>query len=349
MAEFGFPQDDFKFPKVPDLTKWIIPAVIGILLVGGLSSAFYTVPADSVGVVQRFGQYVRITQPGLRMKIPFGIETVKKVQILHIFKEEFGFRTLKAGVRTIYADDRYDRRGYGIDDRMGYAPGSFLAESMILTGDLNIAVVEFIIQYQIADPKKYLFNVRDQRATIRTMAEAAIRLVVGDRDINEVLTVGRESIRTEAKKELQVLLDRLDTGIQITNLVLQDVNPPDEVKPSFNEVNEAKQEMEKTVNQAWESYNRVIPKAKGEALQTLRQAEGYATERVNRAKGDAQNFLVTWEAYKLAEDVTRRRLFLETMRDVLPNIKNKYIVDEDEKGILPLLSLSRPARGGEAS
>ncbi|MBI4397981.1 MAG: FtsH protease activity modulator HflK [Candidatus Omnitrophica bacterium] len=347
MAEFQFPQSDFQMPNIPNLNKWIAPAVIGILLIGALTSSFYTVPADSVGVVQRFGKYVRMTPPGLRFKIPFGVETVKKVKTLHVYKEEFGFQTLQAGVRTIYAESRFQRRGFGMEDRMGFPPGSFLPESMMLTGDLNIAVVEFIIQYRIADPIKYLFNVRDQNATIRTMAEAAVRLVVGDRNINEVLTIGREEIRIEAQRELQILLDRLDTGIQVTNLVLQDVNPPDEVKPSFNEVNEAKQEMEKTVNQAWESYNRVIPRAKGEATQTIRQAEGYATERVNRAKGDAQNFLITWEAYTLAEDVTRRRLYLETMRDVLPQIKNKFIVDEEEKGILPLLSLTRAAQGGE--
>ncbi|MBI4970822.1 MAG: FtsH protease activity modulator HflK [Candidatus Omnitrophica bacterium] len=340
MADMNFPQDDFQFPKFPDISRWIFPAIVGILVIGAMSSSFYTVEPDSVGVVQRFGKYVRTTQPGLRMKIPFGVETVKKVRVLHVFKEEFGFRTVKAGVRTIYAGRR-EPGDYDMEDRMGFPPGSFLSESMMLTGDLNIAVVEFIIQFRIADPLKFVFNVRDMNVTIRNMAEAAIRLVVGDRTINEVLTLGREEIRTEAKKELQALLDRLDTGIQVTNLVLQDVNPPDEVKPSFNEVNEAKQEMEKAVNQAWENYNRIIPKAKGEASKTIRQAEGYAVERVNNAKGEAQNFQLNWEAYQLAKDVTRRRLYLEAMRAVLPGIKNKFIVDEKEQGILPLLSLNK--------
>lgn len=355
MGEINFPKpEDFEFPKIPNVKRWIAPVAGALILFAGLSGSFYTVEPDSVGVVLRFGKYVRTTQPGLRWKIPFGVEEVRKVQVTHVFKEEFGFRTVKAGVRSVYAGRRESLDSYlresEMGDRMGFPTGSFLPESMMLTGDLNIAVVEFIIQFRVKDPIKFVFNVRDMNATIRSMAEAAMRLVVGDRNVTEVLTYGREEIRMEAKRLLQELLDRLDTGVQITNLVLQDVNPPDEVKPSFNEVNEAKQEMEKSINQAWEDYNRSVPRAKGEAQKIIRQAEGYALDRVNRSQGDAQKFLLTWEAYQLAQDVTRRRLYLETMRDVLPGIEHKYIVDEDEKSILPLLQLSpEKSKGGEVS
>jgi len=349
MSEINIPNsDEFKMPQMPNFRGWLGPVIGLILIFAAASTSFYTVAADSQGVVLRFGKYVRTTQPGLHFKLPFGAETVKKVRVTHVFKEEFGFRTVRAGVRTVYAGTQ--RAGFGRSGSagsMGFPPGSFLTESMMLTGDLNMAVVEFIVQYRIKDPVQFLFNVRDTSATIRAMTEAAMRSVVGDRMVNEVLTAGREEIRIKAKEELQQLLDRLNTGIQITNVVLQDVNPPDEVRPSFNEVNEARQEKEKTINQARQEYNRVVPKARGEAEQMIREAEGYALERVNEAKGDAKKFLLTWEAYSQAQDVTRRRLFLEMMNEVIPNVSQKYIVDESVKGVLPLLQLSGRSEGGK--
>lgn len=347
MADINIPNsDDFKMPQMPNLKGWLVPVILVFALFSVGSTAFYTVNPDSVGVTLRFGEYVRTTQPGLHWKIPFGIETVEKVRVTHVFKEEFGFRTVRTGVRTAYAGDQGGYSTRQNTGNMGFPRGSFLAESMMLSGDLNMAVVEFIVQYRIKDPVKYLFNVRDVSATIRAMAEAAMRSVVGDRIVNEVLTSGREEIRVQAQVELQELLDRLETGILISNVVLQDVNPPDEVRPSFNEVNEAKQEKEKTINQARQEYNRVVPRAKGEAEKVLREAEGYALDRVNRAQGDAAKFLLTWEAYNIAQDVTRRRLFIEMMNEVLPQVDHKFIVDEDEKGLVPLLQLAGKSLDG---
>jgi len=282
--------------------------VIGIILLIVLISALYSVEPDEEGVVKRFGKYVRTTQPGLHVKLPF-VETVDKVKVKHIFKEEFGFRTLRAGIKTIYA------------------PGNFSGESLMLTGDLNVAVVEWIVQYKIKNPLNYLFKVRDPRSTIRALSEAVMRQVVGDRSVDEVLTVGRIEVGQEAQKELQKILDAYETGVQIVMIKLKDVNPPDPVKPSFNEVNEAKQEKERMINEAWQAYNKVIPKAKGEAKKTISTAEGYAVDRVNKAMGEANRFVAIWEEYRKAEDVTRRRLYLETLSDILPRIGEKYIID----------------------
>ena len=215
----------------------------------------------------------------------------------------------------------------------------YLDESLMLTGDLNTAVVEWIVQFRVKDPVQFAFRIRNIRETIRNMSEAVTRLVVGDHTINEVLTSGREEIRKEVEKELQKVLDSYGAGVEILNVVLQDVNPPDEVKSSFNEVNEARQEKEKSVNQAWENYNHSVPKAKGEAQKTLQEAEGYALDRVNRAKGDADKFLLVWEAYRAAPEVTRRRLYLETLRGLLPELKEKIVIDESQKGILPFFNL----------
>ena len=346
--EMNFPPGS-PMNRLPDLRPWIFPLVAFILLLALLGTAFYQVDPDEMGVVQRFGRYVRTTPPGLRMKLPLGVETVKKVKVTHVFKEEFGFRTLQAGVRTLYDGREYQvelfSRSAGTSRRQQKGVGSnegnpYLDESLMLTGDLNTAVVEWIVQYRVKDPVQFAFRIRNIQETIRNMSEAVMRLVVGDHTLNEVLTAGREEIRKQVEKELQEVLDSYQVGVEILNVVLQDVNPPDEVKPSFNEVNEARQEKEKSINQAWEGYNRVVPKAKGEAEKTIREAEGYALDRVNRAKGDAEKFLPVWEAYRAAPEVTRRRLYLETLRDVLPQLKEKILIDESQKGILPLLNLS---------
>jgi membrane protease subunit HflK len=279
--------------------------------------------------------------PGLHLKLPFTIETVTKVRVTHVFKEEFGFKTLRSGSRT-GSDFDMSRRGAYIED-------PFLAESLMLTGDLNIAVVEWIVQYKIQDPVKYLFRMRNVENTLRSMSEAVMRQVVGDYDINQVLTQGRENIRIEAQEKLQVLLDKFDAGIVIDRLLLQNVTPPEEVKPSFNAVNEARQEKDKLINQAWQAYNQIIPRAKGEALQQIREAEGYATERVNRAKGEAAKFSSVLKEYEKAKDVTRRRLYLETINQALPQVSNRAVVDQDIKGVLPFLNLSEKKTGHEES
>lgn len=218
----------------------------------------------------------------------------------------------------------------------------------MLTGDLNVAVVEWIVQYRVKDPVQFAFRIRDPRETIRNMSEAVMRLVIGDHTINEVLTAGREEIQIDAEKKLQEVLDSYQSGIQILNVILQDVTPPDEVKPSFNEVNEARQEKEKLINQAWEEYNRVIPRAKGEALQVIRGSEGYAIDRTNRAKGDAERFLLTLEAYKQAPVVTKKRLYLEMAQKVMPSFEQKWLLDDSQKGILPLMNLSAEKGGTES-
>ncbi|MCD6257294.1 FtsH protease activity modulator HflK [Candidatus Aerophobetes bacterium] len=314
-------EEDFRinsprnFPR-----KWIGLIILGIIILVVLFSTFYAVGPDEVGVIKRFGRYMRITDPGLHIKIPFA-ESVTKVKVKRIFKEEFGFRTLQPGVRTVYTPDKWED------------------ESLMLTGDLNVAVVEWIVQYRIVDPYKYLFKVRDVRKTIRDISEVVMRMVVGDRSVDEVLTIGRMEAATQAQKKLQEILNFYDTGIKIVTVKLKDVNPPDPVKPSFNEVNEARQDRERFINEAWQAYNKVIPKAKGEAEKVIAEAEGYAIKRVNRAQGDANRFLAIWKEYKRAKDVTRKRMYIETLSKVLPKVGKIYVVDSEQKTLLPLLSL----------
>jgi membrane protease subunit HflK len=338
--------------NLPNFGPLVAPFLVVILVFSLLGTSFYQVEPDEMGVVQQFGRYDRTTAPGLRFKLPLGIETVLKVKVTHVFKEEFGFRTVQPGVRTIYEGRESEGTFFGGQQSAQRRPkeglwsetgNPFLDESLMLTGDLNTAVVEWIVQFRVKDPVQYAFRIRNIRETIRNMSEAMMRLVVGDYTINEVLTSGREEIRNRVEKELQVVLDSYGAGVEILNVVLQDVNPPDEVKPSFNEVNEARQEKEKSINQAWESYNKVVPKAKGEAEKAIREAEGYSLDRVNRAKGDGEKFNLVWEAYRLAPAVTRRRLYLETIRAVLPGLKEKIVIDASQKGILPLLNLSEKA------
>ncbi|MBN1781227.1 FtsH protease activity modulator HflK [bacterium] len=298
--------------------NWIVIGIAGLWLI---FSTIYTVGADEVGVIQRFGKYIRTTDPGLHTKISFGVETVKKVKVQRVFKQEFGFRTTQAGINTQYS--RQD----------------FTGESLMLTGDLNSAVVDWIVQYRIKDPVKYLFHVRNVVETLRDASESVMREVVGDHSVDEVIVLSRQDIEVLAQESTQNLLDEFETGIDIVTIKLQDVNPPKSVQPAFNEVNEARQEKERIINEALEAYNKVVPQAKGQAEQTIRQAEGYAVNRVNRAKGDAENFLAVWRAYNTAKDVTRRRLFLETMLDILPGMDKIYMIDEQQKGFIPLLQL----------
>jgi membrane protease subunit HflK len=300
---------------------WLIIVLVIIFFLA--TSCFYTVAVDEVGVIQRFGRYVRITQPGLNFKLPRGIEKVSKVKIRYVFKEEFGLRTIRAGVKTQYA-----------------AGSAYLNESLMLTGDLNVAVVPWIVQFRINDPYKYLFKVRDVRSTLRDLSESTMRLVVGDRSINEVIGK-REEIAEEAKKLLQKELDEAETGIYVVTIEMKKTNVPEPVQPSFNEVNQAVQEKERMIYQAREAYNKVIPAAKGNAEKTIRAAEGYALDRVNRAKGDAARFLSLYEEYAKAEDVSRRRLYLEAIQDIFPKMGNKYIVDANQKNLLPLLNLGK--------
>ena len=304
----------------------IFIVIAAVILAWIAFSSAYTVGVDEVGVIQRFGKYVRTTMPGLHFKLPRGIETLTKVKVKYVYTEEFGLRTLRAGVKTEYASGK-----------------RYLSESLMLTGDLNCAIVPWIVQFRIDDPYKFLFKVRNVRITLRDLSESSMRLVVGDRSVNEVISK-RKEIADEVKIELQKTLNDAETGIKLVNVELKKTNVPEPVQSSFNEVNQAVQEKEKLIYQAKEEYNKIIPKAKGEAEQTIKAAEGYALDRVNRAKGDASRFLSLFKEYVKAKDVTRRRLYLESMSVVLPKMGNKYVIDPEQKGLLPLLNLER---GGE--
>jgi membrane protease subunit HflK len=298
--------------------------VIGALVLIGVAIAFsvvFTIQPEEVGIVLRFGKYTRTADPGLNFKMPAPMEQVLKVPVQRQLKQEFGFATEQAGVRTRYSDR--DLR----------------SESLMLTGDLNVADVEWIAQYRVDDPFKYLFRVRNVTKTFRDMNEAVMRAVVGDRSVDEVITVGRLAIENEVKLKLQELCVRYETGIVVDQIVLQNVNPPDPVKPSFNEVNQAEQERERSINEARGEYNRVIPKAGGEAAQVIEQARGYAIDRVNRARGDAALFEEVYAAYRRAPEVTRRRIFLETMETIYPAMERKILLDNSLEGVLPLLQL----------
>jgi membrane protease subunit HflK len=261
-------------------------------------------------------------EPGLHLKFPFGVERVYPVPTQRKLKEEFGFRTVEAGVRTQFATRGYEE------------------ETLMLTGDLNIASVEWIVQYQIKDPVKYLFRVRNVRDTLRAASEAVMREVIGDRSVNEVLTTGRIEVGVAATTALQTVMNQYETGVDILLVQPQTITPPDPVKPSFNEVNQAEQESKRLINEAESEYQEAIPRARGEAQQLIQTAEGYAAERVNRAKGDGKRFVAIYQEYIKAKDVTRRRLYLETMREILPKVGRKIVIDEKAKNVLPLLELS---------
>jgi membrane protease subunit HflK len=319
--------------RVPPVRPRLIGMVfVGIVVLAVLFGTFYQVQPEAVGVVMRFGKFVRTSEPGLHVKVPF-LEGVQKVPVQRQLKHEFGFRTAEPAVRSRYSD------------------ANFTDESVMLTGDLNVAVVEWIVQYRVADPYRFLFKVRNLDDTFRAMTEAVMREVVGDRTVTEVLTVGRQEIETRVVEQLQALVTQYEMGIAVDQVVLQDVNPPDPVKPSWDAVNQAQQQRDRLINEARAEYNKVVPRAKGEAEQAILQAQGYSLDRVNRAQGDSARFKSLYEAYRRAPDVTRRRMHLETMERVLPQVGGKLFLDKDAKGILPLLPIERitgaaPRSGG---
>jgi len=314
-----FSRNNIRLPSV----WWIVGIVLLVIAINISRGSFYTIEKDEVGVVTRFGKYSRATSPGLHFKIPLGVENVYPVKVDYVYKEEFGFRTKTPGIRSEY------------DTNTDYSD-----ESLMLTGDLNVLDVEWIVRYKLRDPYAVLFHVRNYLKILRDVSESVVLKFIGDYTFNEVLTEKRTEINMLAKDEMQKILDSYGTGIQIVEVLLQDVNPPEPVKPAFNEVNAAKQEKEKMINEAWEVYNRQIPQAKGEALKVVSEAEGYAMERTNKAEGDAKRFLMLREEYDLAKDVTRKRLYLENLNVILEHAGKKYVVDSQEKGILPLLNLS---------
>lgn len=316
-----FDLKDFNLPKIN--IKAIIFAVIVMMVISLGYSFWFTVEPEEVGVVLRFGKYVRTVNPGLNFKLPFGIEKEYKVPVERQLKLEFGFRTNAPGVRTSYSATKYQE------------------ESLMLTGDLNAAEVEWIVQFRIKDPYQFLFRVRNAEQTFRDINEAIMRGIVGDRTVDEVITFGRQEIASSVGVKLQELCDQYELGIKVDQVVLQDVNAPAPVRPAFNEVNAAEQEKDKLINQAKSEYNKVIPKARGEAERTIEEAKGYALERVNQARGEAARFNSVYAEYVKAKDVTRQRIYLETMNDVMQNVGRKLITDEEATGILPLFQFDK--------
>ena len=318
------PQMDEVIDKIKKVKLPGGPIVVVVLILFALAAtSVYTVAQNEVGVVQFFGRYTRTTQPGLNFKLPLGIERVTKVNVREYQTEQFGVATT-----------RFDTRGRvrsGADN---------LSVALMLTGDLNVALVPWIVQFRVKDPYNYLFKVADVRRLLVDMSEATMRLVVGDRSINEVINA-RKEIADEAKILLQKELDQAEAGIQINTIELKKTNVPGPVQPSFNEVNQATQEKEQMIYQANEDYNKAIPAARGEAERTVKAAEGYALNRVNSAKGDVARFVAVYNEYVKAKDVTKRRLYLETLKELFPNMGPKYIVDSDQKNLLPLLNLGK--------
>lgn len=298
-------------------------ALLAVLLLITVWTASYTVPAESEGVVMRFGRFKQTVPSGLHFKLPLGIDTVVIVPVKRQLKQEFGFGSV-GSTNTSQSSHRNEWED----------------EKAMVTGDLNAALVEWVVQYRIERPDHYLFKVRNADETLRDASESVMREVVGDRTVDEVITVGRQEIEVEALQKLQALTVSYEMGIRIDQVQLKNVNPPQQVQASFNEVNQAQQEKERAINIANGEYNKSIPRARGEAEQRIRAAEGYAKKRVNEAHGDVAAFNALLAQYLKSPEVTRRRLYLETMAEILPSVRHKVIVDQDIKGMLPLLNLS---------
>lgn len=318
--ENNFNIDKIDSPVLQKMVKHRKIIIVGFLALLAFFTAFFQVEPEEVGVITRFGKYVRQVEPGLNMKMPF-VEQIYKVPVERQQKLEFGFRTTQSG-----GSKQYNRAGTG-------------NESLMLTGDLNLADVEWVVQYRIDNAYNYLFKVRNPGNTLRDVSEAALRQIIGDRTVNEVLTVGRTEIATKMEELVNQICKEYSLGIKIDQIVLQDVNPPEPVKAAFNAVNQAQQERETLINQAKSEYNKVIPKASGQAEETIQQAEGFATERVNIALGEVARFNAIYKEYVKAPEVTKRRIYLETMGSVLPKLGSKIIIDEKGNNVLPLLQM----------
>lgn len=322
-------------PKLDVSPRHLGTGILVILALWGVFSCFYTVQPEERAVVKRLGRVIGIADPGLHFRLPFGIDTVQFVATERVLKQEFGFRT---------------ERGEDAEGRTRYAEGDYTSESLMLTGDLNIIVVEWVVQYRIADPTKFLYAMREPTRTLRDLSESVMRRVVGNRIGSEALTTGRVEISNTARDEIQVAMDRYDNGIHIITVELQDVVPPPKVQPAFNEVNEARQQRERMINEANKKANQAIPRAEGEANRLISEAEGYATERVNRALGEAARFNSVLAEYRNAPEVTRSRLYLESLRRTLPRVGAVLMVQDDQVPPLPLLNLrdAQPARRAQA-
>jgi membrane protease subunit HflK len=317
------------FANAPQLSihpRFVLIGVIALFLLIGIYSGIYQVPAESVAVVQRFGGYLKTETPGLHIKLPWGIDQITLVEILRQQKLEFGFGTRGATNPYQYADSR-EQEG----------------EKTMVTGDLNTALVEWVVQYHISDPVAYVFNFREPVPTLRDLSQAVMREVVGDRTVDEVLTIGRQEMETKCAERLRELVAALNMGVRIDQIQLGNINPPADVQASFSDVNRAKQEKESAINTASGNYYQIIPKARGEAEQKIKGAEGYAAKRINEAEGDASRFKSVLAEYLKAPEVTKKRLYLETMGEVLAQVPGKIILDDKASSFLPLMNLRQAA------
>ncbi|MDN3511707.1 MAG: FtsH protease activity modulator HflK [Candidatus Jettenia sp.] len=333
MSDYGpyrRPQD-IHFNDIPwkSIKKFISPfLIIAFVIITGYT-AFYTVKANEEAVILRFGQYIETVGPGLHTKVPYGIDKVLKGEVKRIYNEEFGFRT----------------RQNNFSSMIDYEYSDAKEERLMLTGDLNCAEVHWVIRYKIKALEEYFFNVRNVQETIRGVSQAVMRTLIGDRSIDEVLTIGRTEIEQKSREDLQRILDSYKCGIDIQTVLLKGVDPPPPVKDAFNAVNQAIQIRDRIINDAEGQKNKILPAAEGKKQQVIKESEGYRIRRVNEATGDVKAFLAVYEEYKKAEDVTRRRLFLETMSKVIPKCEKLYIIDKDLKGFLPILELNAEGIG----
>lgn len=332
--DWDTPREFKRLTQDPRNIAKIAVAVIAVVIVVGLAwSSYYTVEANEQAVLLRFGQEVGVREPGLHFKLPFGIDTVKKVAVKEIKRQEFGFRTEQPGVKTVYREGTAQLKD----------------EARMLTGDVNILNLQWIVRYRVSDIRDYFFNVRDPVAAVRDVSEAIMRLVVGDRSVDEALTIGRVDVQQQAKEKMQERLDSYEAGIHVVSVRLKDVSPPEDVKGAFNEVNRARQEKETIINEAKAEVNSKIPEAKGKKERTIEEARGYAEKRVNEAKGDVARFKAVLKEYTRAPEVTARRIYIETLGEQLQKIEKKYIMDSSAGQVLKLLNLQQPAvsKGGQ--
>ena len=321
------PNEQFKRLKeaIKNFKKWKLFKIIFLLIsiIIGISTLFYTIPSESVGVVLRFGEYSSTTDPGLHLKLPFFIDQVEKVPVRRQLKQEFGFGTAGATKYYQYSNSSNTQE----------------AEKSMVTGDSNVALVEWVVQYKVKDPKDYLFQVRRPDDTLRDASESIMREVVGDRTVDEVITFGRQEIEIEAKTKLQSLIDKYEMGIGIDLIQLKSVNAPREVQASFNEVESAKQQLEQSKNKATGQKLSALKEAQGKADKLILEAEGYASQRINEAEGDVARFNALLEEYIKAPEVTKQRIYLETMAETIPKLGRKIILDDEAQQLLPFLQI----------
>ncbi|MFP4177035.1 MAG: FtsH protease activity modulator HflK [Candidatus Brocadiia bacterium] len=308
-------------------TQTVVWIAVGIVVLGLLgwaaATGYYTVEPNEQAVLLRFGRAVDVRGPGLHLKLPFGLDTTRKVEVTEKKREEFGFRTREAGVETVYEKDASGLR----------------EEARMLTGDLNILNIQWIVRYQVEEIRDYFFNVRKPVEAVRDTSEAVMRMVVGNSSVDEALTIGRGRIQTTAREMIQDRLDAYDSGIRVVAVRLKDVSPPEDVKEAFNEVNRARQQKETIINEAKAEVNSKVPEATGKKERVVDEARGYAKQRVNEARGDVARFGALLEKYSLAPEVTARRIYIETMSEQLQKVEKKYIMDSSASQVLKFLDL----------